>query len=67
MENFRQIFPQIEYAGSAEDIIAKSEAVLIVTEWAEFEEIDYSGKIVIDGRKVEKAKKEAAIYEGVCW
>jgi len=32
--------------------------VLIVTEWKEFEELDYSGKIVIDGRRVEKAMKE---------
>jgi len=41
--------------------------VLIVTEWKEFEELDYSGKIVIDGRRVEKAMKEAKIYKGVCW
>jgi len=41
--------------------------VLIVTEWREFEKLDYSGKIVIDGRRIEKAVKEAGIYEGVCW
>jgi hypothetical protein len=28
--------------------------------------LDYKGKIVIDGRRIEKAK-EANIYEGVCW
>lgn len=67
MENFRRLFPQIEYASSAEDVIAESDAMLIVTEWKEFEELDYSGKIVIDGRRVEKAMKEAKIYEGVCW
>jgi len=67
MENFRRIFPQIEYANSAEDVIAESDAVLIVTEWKEFEELNYSGKIVIDGRRIEKAMKEAKIYEGVCW
>ena len=67
MDNFRKFFPQIEYAKSAEEVIAKSDAVLIVTEWKEFGEVDYSGKIVIDGRRVEKAMKEAKIYEGVCW
>jgi len=38
--------------------------VLIVTEWREFEKLDYSGKIVIDGRRIEKAVKEAGIHEG---
>ncbi len=67
MDNFRKFFPQIEYAKSAEEVIAKSDAVLIVTEWKEFEKLDYHGKIVIDGRRVEKAMKEAKIYEGICW
>jgi len=66
-ENFRRLFPDIEYASSAEELIAESEAVLIVTEWKDFENLDYRGKIVIDGRRIEKAMKEAKIYEGVCW
>jgi len=67
MKNFAKIFPQIEYARSAQEVISKSDAVLIVTEWREFEKLDYSGKVVIDGRRIEKAVKEAGIYEGVCW
>ncbi len=67
MNNFAKLFPQIEYASSAEEVIANSEAVLIVTEWKEFEKLNYKGKIVIDGRRIEKAMKEAKIYEGVCW
>lgn len=67
MDNFAKIFPQVEYANSAEDVISKSDAVLIVTEWKEFEKLDYSSKIVIDGRRIEKAMREAKIYEGVCW
>jgi len=66
-ENFRRLFPNIEYASSAEELIAESEAVLIVTEWKDFENLDYRGKIVIDGRRIEKAMKEAKTYEGVCW
>jgi len=67
MNNFAKIFPQIDYAKSAQEVIAKSDAVLIVTEWGEFEKLDYSDKIVIDGRRMEKAMNEAKIYEGVCW
>lgn len=67
MKNFRRLFPDIKYASSGKDVVKSSDAVLIVTEWREFEELDYKGKIVIDGRKIEKARKEASIYEGVCW
>ncbi len=67
MNNFAKVFPQIGYAKSAQEVIDKSDAVLIVTEWKEFEELSYKGKIVIDGRRIEKAMKDAQIYEGVCW
>ena len=44
-----------------------SDAVLILTKWKEFENLNYRDKLVIDGRKVEKAMVESRIYEGVCW
>ena len=61
----QKIFPTINYASSAKVVLA-ADVVLIATEWRDFEELDYSGKIVIDGRGVEKARK-ASVYEGVCW
>lgn len=64
MPNFGKLFPQIEYATSEE--VLRCDAILILTEWEEFEHLDYKGKIVIDGRKISKAK-EARIYEGICW
>jgi len=67
MENFRQLFPEIEYASSGDYVVENSDAVLIVTEWKEFDELDYKGKVVVDGRRVKKAMREAEIYEGVCW
>jgi UDPglucose 6-dehydrogenase len=67
VENFRKLFPDIEYASSAEELVAESDAIMIVTEWRDFENLDYRGKIVIDGRRIERAMKEAKIYEGVCW
>ena len=62
---FKRLYPQIECVSPEE--VLNTDAVLIVTEWPEFENLNYDGKIVIAGRRVEKAKKEAAIYEGVCW
>lgn len=66
MDNFRQIFPHITYAPSATAVL-KADIVIIATEWEEFESLDYRGKIVIDGRRIEAARQNAAIYEGVCW
>lgn len=66
MENFRKLFPQVNYCSNADEVL-DSDAILIVTEWKEFKNLNYKGKIVIDGRRIEKAENEAAIYEGVCW
>lgn len=64
VEDFRKLFPDINYVSPRE--VLESDAILIVTEWEEFNELDYKGKIVIDGRGIPKAK-EAKIYEGLCW
>lgn len=66
MHNFQKLFPNIEYASSAEKVL-KSDAILIITEWDEFGCLDYEGCIVIDGRRVDAARKNARIYEGICW
>lgn len=66
IDNFKRLFPQIKYASKAEEVL-DADAVLIVTEWDEFEKLDYTGKVVIDGRRIEKARREAEIYEGICW
>lgn len=64
MPNFEKLFPQVEYTNPAE--VLKSDAILILTEWDEFNNLDYTNRIVIDGRRVLKAR-EARIYEGICW
>jgi UDPglucose 6-dehydrogenase len=66
MGHFKELIPDLSYAAFASEVLA-SDAVLIVTEWKEFESLDYRGKLVIDGRRVEKAQAEAAVYEGMCW
>ena len=65
MGNFRKIYPQINYVSTAADALA-ADAVLITTEWKEFEDLNYSGKTVIDGRRIEKAR-DGSTYDGVCW
>ena len=65
MENFKNLFPHIEYVTPEE--VLECEAVLIVTDWPEFEDLDYARNIVvISGRRVMKAN-EARIHEGLCW
>ena len=64
MPNFGKLFPQIECVKSEE--VLRCDAILILTEWEEFEHLDYQGRIVVDGRKISRAK-EARIYEGICW
>ena len=65
MENFRRGFPQVTYAPAPDEVLG-ADAVLILTEWGEFERLDYTGKLVIDGRRIENARI-GSIYEGVCW
>ncbi|MFN4133082.1 MAG: UDP-glucose dehydrogenase family protein [Candidatus Hadarchaeales archaeon] len=64
VENFKRLFPDIDYCDAEE--VLNSDAVLILTGWDEFRRLNYKGKIVIDGRKIDEARK-ARIYEGVCW
>jgi UDPglucose 6-dehydrogenase len=66
MPGFKRLFPQITYAKSSNEVL-ESDAVMIITEWKEFFNLDFTGKLVIDGRKVSKAGREARIYEGICW
>jgi len=65
MGNFKTLFPTIDYCDSAAEVLT-ADAILITTKWKEFTTLDYSGKIVIDGRRIAQAKN-AKIYEGVCW
>ncbi|MFA5212428.1 MAG: UDP-glucose/GDP-mannose dehydrogenase family protein [Methanoregula sp.] len=66
IDNFKRLFPDVSYKDNAQDVLG-ADAVLIVTEWKEFDDLDYHGKLVIDGRRMERARKEAGVYEGVCW
>ena len=64
MENFKKLFPAIDYTESATAAVARSDAVVVVTEWKEFSDQElYGRRLVVDGRGVTKTKN----YEGICW
>ena len=56
MENTKSIFgDKIEYKKSSKDLIESSDNIILLTEWKEFSEIpfeSFSGKVLIDGRRV---------------
>jgi len=64
MDKFSTLFPTITYGDPG--IVLGCDAILILTDWQEFANLDYTGKTVIDGKRIRKAM-EADIYEGVCW
>lgn len=67
MKHFKELFPNIEYTTSGQELLDKTDTIIIQTEWDEFEKLDFTNKIVIDGRLVDSARKTAKVYEGICW
>lgn len=64
MENTKRIFPQISYAKNAFDAAHGVDAVVVVTEWNEFKQINLeklketmSGNFVFDGRNLYDPQK----------
>jgi UDPglucose 6-dehydrogenase len=69
--NMRQFFPNISYVDSAREALENAEGCLIMTDWKEFQNLDFksmSRPVVIDGRRmISPAKQKKLIYEGICW
>jgi len=69
-EKMKLVFPTIGYSENAEDTLEGADACLVMTEWDEFTQLEsefekMKKKIVIDGRRIIKAKN--IDYEGLCW
>src|SRR5271166_2443658 len=74
-EQARKLMVGVEFAHSAFDALANADAVVIVTEWSEFTELDWKavaqrmvGRLVVDGRNCADPAQVAAaglLYEGV--
>ncbi len=56
---------KVMLANLGNEVIDKSDAIMIVTEWDEFRGIDCKEKIVIDGRRMNPIN--CKVYEGICW
>lgn len=68
-ENTKAEFPDIKYAPSAEEALRDADIALILTDWEEFQNLNYSGmknKIVIDGRNIVK-NRDGIDYTGLFW
>ena len=59
MANTRKEFPNITYCSSAYDAVKNADAILIMTEWDEFKQLDYNyiaklvhQKIIVDARNI---------------
>lgn len=73
--NAKKIIPNLSCVKSAFDALKGADAVILVTEWEEFREMDLSkarklmqGNVLVDGRNIynpAEAKKVGFIYEGI--
>src|SRR5438128_1349964 len=71
----RKLMPALQYASSAHEAVSGADAVVLVTEWPEFVQLDFSqvaaamrGNVVIDGRNAlnpQAVRAAGLIYEGV--
>jgi UDPglucose 6-dehydrogenase len=74
MENTKKIFPQIAYAKNAFEAAEGADAVVVVTEWNEFKQINLEklkgtmkGTFVFDGRNLyDPAKMKRLGFDYVC-
>ncbi|MFZ1153835.1 MAG: UDP-glucose/GDP-mannose dehydrogenase family protein [Solirubrobacteraceae bacterium] len=74
-EAARALMPQLDYADSASDAIIDADAVILVTEWPEFVELEWEqvaramrGTLLIDGRNAldgDAVSAAGLTYEGI--
>jgi UDPglucose 6-dehydrogenase len=74
-EEARKLIGGIDFASSADDCVDGADAVVLVTEWSEFKELDWAkvarrmgGTLVIDGRNAldaDAVRAAGLVYEGI--
>lgn len=75
MENAKSIFPKMNYGNNVQDTAKNADALVIITEWNEFKQLDLSeikklmrGNFLFDGRNIYdpvKVKSLGFIYKGI--
>ena len=73
MENSRRLFPTLNYSTSVVEACERADAVLVLTEWREFIELDPAdladtvrAKVVVDGRNCLDVERWSAAPAGGC-
>jgi len=71
----RPLMPGVDFADSALEAVRDADAVVLVTEWPEFSELDWgqvaeamSGRVVVDGRNfvdADAVRSAGFVYEGI--
>ena len=69
-ENVKELYPGLDYCDSAYDVSLDAHAVIVVTEWNEFKNLDFdrlgshaTGKVLYDGRRIYNRRQ----VEGSGW
>ncbi|MBI1334547.1 MAG: nucleotide sugar dehydrogenase [Armatimonadetes bacterium] len=69
-DNVRELYPNVAYCESAYDVSEGADAVVVVTEWNEFKNLDFDrlgshtkGKVLYDGRRIYNRRQ----VEGAGW
>lgn len=75
MENAKKVLPNIEYCNTPYEVAHNADALLIITEWEEFKNLDYAKikqlmrqSVVLDGRNIlnpEQIRKLGFIYRSI--
>ncbi len=67
-DNFKRACGEkVAYLASGQDVIDSSDAVIIATEWKEFEKLEYGNKVLIDARNAVPKEKRSKNYCGLYW
>ncbi len=67
MDKVKKIFSHLNYMKTGQELVEKSDVIIILTEWPQFRDLDYKDKLVIDGKNLFYDGKRPRNYEGICW
>ncbi|WP_121743578.1 UDP-glucose 6-dehydrogenase AglM [Natronorubrum halophilum] len=70
-EEMAERFPNVDYTRTAADALRDADSALVVTDWAEFSDLDeefdaMATPVVIDGRRCIE-RRDGIVYEGLTW
>ncbi|GAB7018182.1 UDP-glucose 6-dehydrogenase AglM [Halostagnicola bangensis] len=70
MDNVRELYPDLEYAETAESALEDADGAVLATDWEGFDDLSFDGmarRVVVDGRRVDVDTHGLEVYEGLTW